>query len=111
LAYDENTASRIRQCLVERADVTEMKMMGGLIFMVSGHMCCGASGSDLMVRVGPDVRPSALEEPHVKPLEIGRRRRPNAFVCVEPEGFASDKALSGWIDLGLDFVATLPPKS
>ena len=110
MAYDENTAFRIRQFLAERADVTEMKMMGGLVFMVGGHMCCGAHGTDMMVRVGPAGKMTALEEPYVKSLEIGGGRTPNAFICLEPEGFSIDEALGAWIDRGLEFLAALPPK-
>ncbi|MGI9356198.1 MAG: TfoX/Sxy family protein [Rhizobiaceae bacterium] len=110
MAYDENTASRIRRFLGERADVTEMKMMSGLIFMIGGHMCCAAHGDELIVRVGPEARDSTLEEPHVKPPEIGGGRQPDAFICVESEGHDSDEALAAWINRGLDLIATLPPK-
>jgi len=41
MAYDEALASRIRESLRDRRDVTERKMFGGLAFLVTGHMCCG----------------------------------------------------------------------
>ncbi|MCZ6867089.1 MAG: TfoX/Sxy family protein [Chloroflexi bacterium] len=40
--------------LQDRTDVIEKRMFGGLTFMVSGRMCCGVTGEDLMVRVGPE---------------------------------------------------------
>ena len=110
MAYDEKAAERIRWTLGESADFTEQKMMGGLVFMVSGHMCCGVTGEALMVRIGPEAAKTALKETHVGPFDIGGGRRPKAFICVEPAGFRSEKALAGWVRRGLDFVGSLPQK-
>jgi len=38
-------------------------MFGGLCFMVSGNMCAGVVGNELMVRVGPDAYADALDRP------------------------------------------------
>lgn len=111
MAYDEKVAERIRSALENRNDVREVKMMGGLIFMVKGHMCCGATGADLMLRVGPDAYKKALSSRHVRPLDIGGGRTPRAFVCVEAAGIKTTKALSNWIQQGVDFVETLPKKA
>jgi hypothetical protein len=32
------------------------------------------------------------------------------FVCVDPEGYRTDKALATWVQRGIDLVATLPVK-
>jgi hypothetical protein len=34
----------------------------------------------------------------------------SGFICVEPAGFAADKALDRWVQRGLDFVSGLPAK-
>ncbi|HSS85611.1 MAG TPA: hypothetical protein VLL30_17770, partial [Reyranella sp.] len=58
MAYDLVTAERVRHLLAERHDVNERKMMGGLMFMVKGGMCCAVSGrGGLLVRTR--VRSSA----------------------------------------------------
>ena len=107
MAFDEATADRVRRILSKRPDVVEKKMMGGLIFMVNGSMCCGINGTDLMVRVGPDAHEQALVQPHVRPMEIGGRRLA-AFVKVDPEGYRTDTALRIWVARGIGFVSTLP---
>lgn len=43
-AYDLQTADGIRILRSDRHDVVERKMMGGLVFMVAGNMCCVVSG-------------------------------------------------------------------
>ncbi len=111
MAYDEKTAERIRRILSREDGVTERRMMGGLIFMVRGSMCCGISDRGLMVRVGADHHAAACKEPHVRPMEIGGGRKPKGFVRVGPEGFASDAALKGWVTRGVAFVKTLPVKT
>src|SRR5882724_11974933 len=108
MAYDEMTAIRIRDMLSSRTDVIEKKMMGGLCFMVSGHMCCSVSGrGGLLVRVGSDAHPRMLAEPHVQPMGM-RGRIMTGFVRVGPEGYRTEAGLKKWIKRGLDFVALMP---
>jgi TfoX/Sxy family transcriptional regulator of competence genes len=107
--YDPEAAERIRLLLSGRDDVVEKKMVGGLSFLVNGNMCCGMTGSALMVRVGTDGREQALREPHVRPMQFAGRAL-SGFICVEPAGFAADEALARWVQRGLDFVSGLPAK-
>src|ERR1700730_1943109 len=111
MSYDLKTAERVRRILSNRSDVNEKRMVGGLSFMVAGSMCCGVTGSALMVRVGAEARDRALAEPHVRPMEFAGRPLA-AFVCVDPPGFRTDATLRVWIQRGVDVVATLaPPKA
>ena len=84
-------------------------MFGGLAFMVNGHMCCGIVGADLVVRVGADKCSEALSQPHARPMDFtGRPMR--GFVYVGPPGYRSNVELRTWIQRGLRFVLSLPPK-
>ena len=109
MSYDPEAAGRVRQLLSGRDDVAEKKMVGGLSFLVNGHMCCGVTGPALMVRVGADGRGQALGEPYVRPMEFAGRAL-SGFVCVDPAGFAADDELARWVQRGLDFVSGLPAK-
>jgi hypothetical protein len=109
VGYDAKVADRLRGLLADRTDVVEKPMVGGLSFVVNGHMCCGVNGSALMIRVGPDGREQALTERHVRPLEMGGRPV-RSFVLIDPDGFSTDAALAAWMRRGLDFIATLPAK-
>jgi TfoX/Sxy family transcriptional regulator of competence genes len=109
MSYDPEAAGRVRRLLSGRGDVTEKKMVGGLSFLVNGNMCCGVTGTALMVRVGAEGREQALSEPHVRPMEFAGRAL-SGFVCVDPAGFAADDALARWVQRGLDFVSGLPVK-
>jgi hypothetical protein len=72
-------------------------------------MCCGITGTALMVRVGAERREQALREPHVRPMLFAGRAL-SAFICIEPEGYAADDALASWVRRGLDFVSGLQAK-
>src|ERR1022692_2188344 len=104
MSYDRPTAERLRRLLAGRDDVVEKKMVGGLSFLVSGHMCCGVTGTSLMVRVGPQGRIQALEESYVRPMRFAGRDL-SGFICVDPAGFAADDALVRWVRRGLDVVS------
>jgi TfoX/Sxy family transcriptional regulator of competence genes len=110
MGYDERVAERVRHILAGQRNVVEKRMVGGLSFMVDGSMCCGVTGTALMVRVGPQARERALARPHVRPM-IFAGRQLAGFVCVDPEGYRTEPALAAWVHRSLDFVSTLPPKS
>ena len=107
MAHDERTAERVRSLLSARHDIVEKKLMGGLCFMVKGAMCCSVSGrGGLLIRVGSQARERMLDEPHVRPMEMGARTV-TGFVRVMPEGYRTETSLRKWIQRGLDFAATL----
>jgi TfoX/Sxy family transcriptional regulator of competence genes len=107
VSYDERLATRVRSVLGDRARVTERRMFGGLAFMVSGHMACGIVGEDLMVRVGPARYEKALARRHARPMDFtGKALR--GMIYVGPAGLRSRAVLSGWIQLALELVRSLP---
>ena len=111
MVYDLVTAERVRHLLASRHDVNERKMMGGLCFMVRGHMCCAVSGrGGLLIRVGPDAYPSMLGEPHAAPVEM-RGRAMTGYVRVAPDGYETASGLKRWVTRATDFVTTLPKKT
>ena len=108
MAYDDKLAMRVRIALAgERA--TEKAMMGGLCFMVGGHMCVGITLTKLMVRVGAQVHAHALTLKHAVPMDFTGKPL-KGFVFVLPAGCATQRAVDAWVKRGLAFVATLPPK-
>ena len=109
VGYDQTTADRVRRILSGRPDVVEKKMVGGLSFSVKGAMCCGVTSTGLMVRVGADARDQVLAQPYVRPMEFAGRRLAG-FVCIEPDGYRTDKQLAAWVERGIDFASSLPSR-
>lgn len=110
MAYDERLAERIRE-LTAREPVAERKMFGGLAFLLGGHMSVAASGQGgLMVRVAPDQTPALLEEPGTEPMEMGGRGPMAGWLRVRPEALDEDADLGRWVERGLAYARSLPPK-
>lgn len=108
MAYDEQLAERVRTIVAGVDGVTERKMFGGLAFMVGGNMACGPVKDILMVRVGPEAYEDALGEPDADELQFtGRPMR--GMVQVDAAAL-DDERLAEWVQRGLDFAASLPPK-
>jgi hypothetical protein len=108
-SFDEALAERIRIALGPEVPVIEKKMFGGLAFMIHGHMTVGIVKQDLMVRVGPDGWESAMSQPHARAMDFtGRPLR--GMVYVGPAATKRMPSLRKWVQRGLTFVKTLPPK-
>ena len=109
MAYDEGLAQRVREVFNGNTGVDEKKMFGGLAFMVEGNMCVGVMGDELMVRVGPDQYEESLAQPDASEMDFtGRSMKGMVYVGID--GLDSDDGLRSWVDRGLAFVTTLPPK-
>jgi TfoX/Sxy family transcriptional regulator of competence genes len=110
VAVDAKLAARVRALFADRTDVEEKRMVGGLSFLVGGHLCVGVSGDALLVRVGPDRYEATLDEPGVRPLTMGRKH-PVGYVLVAGDANRTDDEVRAWVERGLAFVATLPPRA
>ena len=109
MAFDEGLAERVRELVGADPTVSEQRMFGGLCFLTSGNMCFGILGSEILVRVGPDAYPAALQRPHAREMDMtGRPMR--GMVMVGSEGIAEDGDLRRWLQQGLAFAGALPPK-
>jgi TfoX/Sxy family transcriptional regulator of competence genes len=53
MAYNEDTATSIRQKLSHLPKVEEKKMFGGLAFMVDNKMCITIGADSIMCRIDP----------------------------------------------------------
>jgi TfoX/Sxy family transcriptional regulator of competence genes len=109
MAYDEGLAERLRQLLADRDDLQEKKMFGGLSFLLNGNLCCGVIGDDLIVRVGPEASPAAIQQPHARLFDFTGKPM-KGWVVVAPQGIESDEELQRWVEMGLGFAGSLPPK-
>jgi len=109
MAFDEGLAERIREHTETDPSISEQKMFGGLCFMSGGNMSFGVLGNEIMVRVGPDAYAAALELPHAREMDFtGRSMR--GMVYVDADGISEDGDLRVWLQRGLTYARSLPPK-
>jgi len=109
VAYDEGLAERLRELLAEEVTIEEKRMFGGLSFLLNGNLSVGVIADELIVRVGPDAHAEAMEQPGVRAFDFTGRPMVG-WVVVAPEAIEEDPALQVWVDSGLQFAGSLPPK-
>jgi TfoX/Sxy family transcriptional regulator of competence genes len=111
MAYDEDLANRVRELIAGDPEVVEKRMFGGLAFLVAGNMSVAASSKGgLMVRVDPDDTEALLAKPHVRPFEM-RGRGMQGWLRVDAEGLRTRRQLEPWVERGLGYARSLPPKA
>ena len=110
MAYDEELAGRIRELVADEGGITEKKMFGGLGFLVNGNMSVSASGQGgLLVRVDPDESDALLEKAGVEVMEM-RGRQMRGWLRVDSDAVRTKRQLAGWVQRGVTFARSLPPK-
>ena len=110
MAYDEELADRVRECIQHSAAVAEKRMFGGLAFMVSGNMAVGVSGQGgLMLRCDPTGTESLVATDGVDRM-VMRGRAMDGWLRVDPAVVAGDEDLRRWVEVGLSYAESLPAK-
>jgi TfoX/Sxy family transcriptional regulator of competence genes len=109
MSRDDDLAGRVRAALSDTRTIHEIKMFGGIGFMLNGNLLAGASKRGLLLRVGKDRQEDALARPGARPMEM-RGRTMEGYVYIDPPAL-TDSALKTWLRMAVDFVRTLPRKA
>jgi TfoX/Sxy family transcriptional regulator of competence genes len=111
MAYSEALAERIRELIGDDAAVREQRMFGGLAFLVNGNMAVAASGQGgLMVRVSPEQSDELVASTPAFPMQMGSRPM-RGWLRVDEAEVASAEALTTWVERGISYAGSLPPKA
>lgn len=107
---DDDLADRIRRILADDPNIGEVRMFGGLCFMLNGNMLvCTTRDSGLLARIGEQAMPEAVKQPGVTTMTMGGRDM-KAYAHVPGERL-DDTALLRWIAVATSFVGPMPPKA
>ena len=110
MPYDEDLAERIRDLAGEDPAITEKKMFGGLAFLVNGNMAVAASGQGgILVRVDPEESDALAAKTNAYPMEM-RGREMQGWLRVNAEHVRTKPQLSKWVQRGIAYARSLPPK-
>jgi TfoX/Sxy family transcriptional regulator of competence genes len=105
---DLQLADSVRTALAGADTVREVKMFGGIGFMLNGNLVVAASKRGLLVRVGKERQGNALARAGARPM-VMRGRTMEGYIYVDPPALTGS-AVRAWLRLGVDFVQTLPHK-
>ena len=110
MTFDEGLAGRVGEILATRDGIVERRIFGSMGFFLNGNLAAAAGADGLIVRLGPDDAPEAIDEPGVQPFKPGDAKPMTGWVMVDLDAVADDAVLEEWVDAGVEFAATLPPK-
>jgi TfoX/Sxy family transcriptional regulator of competence genes len=105
---DQQLAESARVALAGAGAVREVKMFGGIGFMLNDNLVAAASKRGLLVRVGRERQGDALARAGARPM-VMRGRTMEGYIYVDPPALTG-RAVQAWLRLALEFVRTLPPK-
>ncbi len=109
MAYDEQLGQRVTSIMAGMPGLEAKKMFGGIGYLLHGNMACGVNKDDLIVRVGPDKYGETVIRPYARPFDITGRAM-KGWVMVASDGLTDEAELADWVQMGVDFTLTLPPK-
>jgi hypothetical protein len=108
LVEPNEIAASVRAALAGVPSLHEVKMFGGIGFMLNGNMLVAVSKRGLLARVGKDAEAEALSRPGTRTMEM-RGRVMSGYVFVDPEALADDQ-VADWLRRARSFVERLPSK-
>src|SRR5262249_7097526 len=73
MAFDQDLAASVRTALAGAGAIREVKMFGGIGFMLNRKMVAAASARGLLVRVGKDRQDDALAQEGAGPMVMRGR--------------------------------------
>jgi TfoX/Sxy family transcriptional regulator of competence genes len=106
---DEDLLACVRSLIGAAREVKEIKMFGGVGFMLNGNLLIAASRRGLLARVGKDAEREALSRPGATPM-ILRGRSMSGYIRIGAPAL-NEQAVASWIQWARLFVQTLPEKT
>jgi hypothetical protein len=111
VAYDEELAERIRGLLSDEPGLNEKKMFGGLAFLVGGQLAVAASGQGgVLVRVDPEESDELVGSTSAAAAVMGGRTM-HGWLRVGSGQVTTKRQLARWVNIGVAYARSLPPKT
>ena len=110
MAFDRRLADRVLDVVTYDDGLGELRMFGGWGITIDGNMAVGVIEDDLIVRVGADYYPSALKRAGARPFDFTGRSM-TGWVYVDASTLTRRATLASWVDRGITYAKSLPPKT
>ncbi|MFC1887853.1 TfoX/Sxy family protein [Candidatus Cloacimonadota bacterium] len=109
MPYDEGLFIRITELLDGEIEFEAKKMFGGICYLLNGNMLGGIINDELIIRAGKENHEELLKLDHTRVFDITGKVM-KGWILVEPEGIDSSVKLRSWLEKGITFAQSLPPK-
>ena len=99
---DDILIHRVRAHLSGEPTLREVRMFGGLSFMVRDQMVVAARKESLLVRVDPEQGPELAQRPGAAQAQMGKGRDMGpSWIDVAADALDDDAVLAEWIDVAM----------
>jgi TfoX/Sxy family transcriptional regulator of competence genes len=107
--YNTKLEGKIDAAVKRWQNIEKKKMFGGVGYLLKGNMCFGIYQDNLIVRMNKEQGEQSLKNRHVQPFGITGKSM-TGWVMVKEAGWKSQAGLAKWIEIGKQFVLSLPEK-
>ncbi len=109
MTMPDELVARLRAVLADVHPLREVRMFGGIGFMLNGNLLAAASRRGLLLRVGREHQDESVAKLGARPMVMRGRTMPDyVYLDPPPQGEA---ALRQALSLAIAFVRTLPTKA
>ncbi len=110
MAYDQEIQEKIESICSPGKELIVKRMFGGVCYLFQGNMVLGVYKDNLIVRLGShDDARQAIESGKASPFDITGRPM-KGWVMIPKSKLKSREQYKRWMERGLAFARTLPPK-
>ena len=110
MAYDKTMEAIIQALYVGEQGLTAKRMFGGVCYLVGGNMAFGIYKDNLIIRLGsPERAQQEIDSGRALPFDITGKAM-KGWVMIPKVRLGADRDYKKWLDRGLAFAKTLPPK-
>ena len=109
MPYDLELEKKIDRQAADLGIDDKKKMFGGIGYMLKGSMAFGIHKQWLIVRTSQEIAEEWLKKEGVKVFDITGRPM-KGWLMIDPASLKTDKELLDLLNMGLEFVKTLPQK-
>jgi TfoX/Sxy family transcriptional regulator of competence genes len=107
MGSEEELTAKVHAALAAAGPIREIRMFGGIGFMLNGNMAAASSKRGLLVRVGPERQNDALEFPGASQM-VMRGRKIEGYIRLGATS-ANDRTVKALLRMAIAFVQKLPP--
>ncbi len=110
MAYDQEIEAAVNGLMPAGGGLTAKRMFGGVCYLYRGNMAFGILNDRLIVRLGSEEAARAqIASGRALPFDITGRAM-KGWVMVPKAGLATPEDYRHWVERGLAFAGSLPPK-
>jgi len=108
MAAEMDWIATVRATLSGAGEHKEVRMFGGIGFMINGNLAAAVSKRGLLLRVGAERQVQALAWPGTRQM-VMRGRAMEGYVYIDPPAIDA-AAIKAGLGLAVPYVRTLPEK-